>query len=121
MAEDEDRHFAIDYVSDSDPGAVGVNAVWVDTSATPALLKVRNPADDGWLSVAGTAGATGSAGATGPQGPGGWQGTWVIGTTYAASMIVKGSDNHLYISMAGGNVGHDPTTDAGAHWQALAS
>lgn len=51
----------------------------------------------------------------------GWQGTYASGTTYAKSAIVKASDNHLYISMAAGNVGHDPTTDGGVHWQALAA
>lgn len=35
---------------------------------------------------------------------------WVIGTTYAISDIVTGSDGQIYISSASGNVGNDPTT-----------
>lgn len=42
---------------------------------------------------------------------------WAIGTTYAAGLIVKGSDNILYLSMAGTNLAHDPTTDTGTWWQ----
>jgi hypothetical protein len=37
-------------------------------------------------------------------------------TTYAIGNLVLGSDNQTYKSLAGGNVGHDPTTDAGVHW-----
>jgi Bacterial Ig domain len=41
---------------------------------------------------------------------------WASGTTYAANAQVRGSDSNSYTSNAGGNVGHDPTTDAGVHW-----
>jgi hypothetical protein len=41
---------------------------------------------------------------------------WAAGTTYATGNKVGGSDGVIYSSIAGGNVGHDPTTDAGVHW-----
>ncbi len=42
---------------------------------------------------------------------------FVAGVTYAQGAIVSGSDSQLYVSIAGGNVGNDPTTDAGVHWK----
>jgi hypothetical protein len=42
---------------------------------------------------------------------------WAIGTTYGAGRIVTGTDNLLYLSMAAGNLAHDPTTDTGTYWQ----
>lgn len=42
--------------------------------------------------------------------------TWLIGTTYAIYALVLGSDNNVYFSVAGGNVGNDPVGDAGVHW-----
>jgi hypothetical protein len=51
----------------------------------------------------------------------GWQGVWAIGTTYAKSAIVAGSNGHVYLSIAAANVGYDPTSDAGDHWQPLAA
>lgn len=36
------------YVQDTDPGAVGAGILWVDTSASPPVFRVRNSADDGW-------------------------------------------------------------------------
>lgn len=46
------------FVSNTDPGAVGANKFWIDTSAGTGayVLKVRNAANDAWLSA--TAGAT---------------------------------------------------------------
>jgi hypothetical protein len=41
---------------------------------------------------------------------------WASGTTYAAGSMVNGSDGYIYTSVGSGNVGHDPTTDAGVHW-----
>ena len=41
---------------------------------------------------------------------------WAVGTTYAAGEAVAGSDGIKYTSVGSGNVGHDPTTDAGVHW-----
>jgi hypothetical protein len=41
---------------------------------------------------------------------------WAVGTTYAAGNKVGGSDGMIYSSVGSGNVGHDPTTDAGVHW-----
>lgn len=41
---------------------------------------------------------------------------WAVGTTYAANAQVFGSDYKVYKSLAGNNVGNDPTTDGGAHW-----
>jgi hypothetical protein len=39
-----------------------------------------------------------------------------IATTYAAGAKVGGSDGVIYQSIGSGNVGHDPTIDAGVHW-----
>jgi hypothetical protein len=38
-------------VSASDPGAVGAKFLWVDTSGSPAVLKVRNDTNDAWVDV----------------------------------------------------------------------
>jgi hypothetical protein len=40
------------------------------------------------------------------------------GTTYAAKEVVTEA-GALYESIAGGNVGHKPSSDAGAHWKLL--
>lgn len=37
--------------------------------------------------------------------------------TYSAADVVIGSDDALYASQAGSNVGNDPTTDTGANWR----
>lgn len=42
---------------------------------------------------------------------------WAGGTTYAKAAIVLGSDNNIYKALTGANVGIDPTTDDGTHWQ----
>lgn len=52
-----DIHEAFQYVSDSDPGAVGAGMYWLDTSGDPYVLRKRNPTDDGWIDV----GASGSS------------------------------------------------------------
>jgi hypothetical protein len=44
------------------------------------------------------------------------QALWLVGTTYPANAIVLASDNNLYSSVAGGNIGHNPVGDAGVHW-----
>lgn len=36
------------FVGTSDPGAVGVGKGWIDTTATPHTLKVRNASNTGW-------------------------------------------------------------------------
>lgn len=41
---------------------------------------------------------------------------WAVGTTYSSGQQVTGSDNYIYTSSTNGNVGNDPTTDAGVHW-----
>lgn len=41
---------------------------------------------------------------------------WAIGTTYAIGNSVTGSDGFKYTSLVNGNVGNDPTTDAGTNW-----
>lgn len=41
---------------------------------------------------------------------------WAVGTTYAAAARVGGSDGFIYTSVGSGNLGHDPTLDAGVHW-----
>lgn len=58
------------FVQSSDPGAVGPNLQWIDTSSGPPYtLKLRNAANTAWLVfAAGTTGTTGPAGSTGPAG-----------------------------------------------------
>lgn len=133
-------------VSATDPGADGAGRLWVDISSpsSPAL-KIRNATNSGWVAAAVAAvtlggtpsnSAPGDVAATGTASTAShsdhvhgreaaaaavWQGTWASGTTYGVSAIVVGSDNHVYISKAAGNIGHDPTSDAGVHWQALAA
>jgi len=41
---------------------------------------------------------------------------WSSGTTYTINNLVGGSDGIIYKSLANGNLGHDPTTDAGVRW-----
>lgn len=45
------------YVQSSDPGAIGAYKDWYDTTSDPAVHKVRNADNDGWLTV-GVAGAS---------------------------------------------------------------
>lgn len=42
---------------------------------------------------------------------------WAVGTTYGLNALVNGSDGVTYKSLAGGNVGNDPTLDGGVNWQ----
>jgi hypothetical protein len=39
------------YITSSDPGAVGADKLWIDTTTDPPVLKRRNSADDGWIDV----------------------------------------------------------------------
>lgn len=39
-----------------------------------------------------------------------------IATTYSIAQTVTASDDFIYSSVGNGNVGNDPTTDAGVHW-----
>ena len=41
---------------------------------------------------------------------------WLAGTTYAMGAVAKGSDNKIYQSTTGANVGHDPTTAGASYW-----
>lgn len=41
---------------------------------------------------------------------------WSATTTYAANAKVGGPDGIIYTSIAGGNLGHNPAFDGGAHW-----
>lgn len=41
---------------------------------------------------------------------------WVSTTSYNLGAVVTGSNGETYSSLGGGNTGHDPVTDAGAHW-----
>lgn len=41
---------------------------------------------------------------------------WAVGTTYAATNTVTGSDQFIYSSVGNGNVGNNPVTDGGVHW-----
>ena len=44
------------YSQDTDPGAVGAGAVWIDTSGAPALIYVRNSTNTGWIAAGGGGG-----------------------------------------------------------------
>lgn len=81
------------FVQSSDPGAVGANLIWIDTTTGPPYtLKLRNVANTAWLIfAAGAAGATGATGATGPTGAAGANG---ISTT---NMVVTGSQPYICI------------------------
>lgn len=39
-----------------------------------------------------------------------------VGATYSIGQTTTASDNFIYSSVGSGNIGHDPTTDAGVHW-----
>lgn len=41
---------------------------------------------------------------------------WASGTTYSAAQTVTGTDNFIYSSVSGGNIGNNPVTDGGVHW-----
>lgn len=43
---------------------------------------------------------------------------WNVSTSYSLDNTVGGSDGQIYTSLGGGNTGHDPVTDGGAHWEA---
>lgn len=42
---------------------------------------------------------------------------WAAGTSYAVGQSAMGTDLNIYTSKANGNVGNNPTTDGGVHWQ----
>lgn len=42
---------------------------------------------------------------------------WSATKTYGSGEYVKGSDRLFYVSLAGSNLNHDPTTDNGVHWR----
>lgn len=48
-------------------------------------------------------------------------GTWSSTITYAANDHTVGSDGTVYLSLAAGNLNHNPTTDGGVHWIAASS
>jgi hypothetical protein len=39
------------YVQSDDPGAVGAGILWIDTSESVWIAKIRNAADDGWETI----------------------------------------------------------------------
>lgn len=51
-------HDAFGYVQNSDPGAVGAGAYWLDVTAPPFPLWRRNNADTGWDAVGGSGSST---------------------------------------------------------------
>jgi len=62
------------YVQSSDPGAVGANIMWIDTSGGTGnwVTKVRNAADTGWeIAGAGSDGVSGYSGFSGFSGAAG--------------------------------------------------
>jgi hypothetical protein len=53
-------HEAFHYVQTSDPGAVGAGKYWLDTTASPYVLKRRNSGNSAWVTV-GASGGGGTA------------------------------------------------------------
>lgn len=51
-------HEAFHYVQTSDPGAVGAGKYWLDTTASPYVLKRRNAGNSAWVTI----GASGGVG-----------------------------------------------------------
>ena len=95
----------------------GGNTGNTPTSGAPWALLAQQ-GSMGTTGATGPAGTNGAPGATGPQGPPvRFQGTWLIGVTYAAgdAVFFNGSS---YISLSGGNTGNTPTS--GAPWALLA-
>ena len=68
----------IGYIQSNDPGAVGVNISWIDTSLGSGkwVIKIRNSTDTAWetVSTSNGGGSTGPQGPTGPTGPKGLTG-----------------------------------------------
>jgi hypothetical protein len=95
-------------------------------STVPGPTGPQGPiGNTGPAGTTGAQGPQGTQGVAGPTGPAGqsftYRGTWVAGTTYALDDVVTGSDGTSYISLAGGNAGHDPTTDAThTYWSVMA-
>lgn len=54
-------------------------------------------------------------------GPAASLGAWDNSTTYSLDAVVTGSDTMVYRSNSGVNLGNDPVTDAGAHWEPRAT
>lgn len=53
----DELHEPFHRVAASDPGAIGADTYWLDTSSEPYVLKRRNATDDGWI-VVGAEGAS---------------------------------------------------------------
>ena len=84
-------------------GSTGVTGATGPTGSTGAIGPTGSIGPNG---ATGATGVTGATGATGP--PVTFQGTWLIGVTYAAgdTVFFNGSG---YISLSGGNTGNTPT------------
>jgi hypothetical protein len=87
-----------------------------------AVLAAQGPAGPvGPAGPAGAAGAPGATGATGPTGPAGppasFQGTWLVGTSYAVGSVV-GFGGSSYVAVAA-NVGREPDLSP-TFWAVLA-
>jgi hypothetical protein len=88
-----------------------------NTGNTPPAAPWALLAQQGATGGVGPKGSTGSTGSTGPAGPPVvFQGTWLIGVTYATgdAVFFNGSS---YISLSGGNTGNTPPA---APWALLA-
>jgi hypothetical protein len=50
-----------------------------------------------------------------------WMGLWSSGTTYSANQLVRSSEGHLFMSLVGSNLNHQPPTDGSdsAYWGCL--
>ncbi len=106
-------HDAVSYL-----GSTWVSLVAGNVGNTPdqspswwALLAAQGPAGPiGPQGPSGVAGAPGAIGATGPAGPAGppasFQGTWLVGTSYAVGSVI-GFGGSSYVAIAA-NVGREP-------------
>lgn len=79
-------HVPFHYVQLTDPGAVGANLFWLDT--TTNAIKRRNVGNTAWDAIGtGATGPTGATGGLGPQGPNG----------IAGSVTVSGSPPYICV------------------------
>jgi hypothetical protein len=60
MTGDEAIHPAA-YVQDADPGSVGEDRMWIDTTGSTYVIKVRNVTNDGWTTIYDSGASGGSA------------------------------------------------------------
>jgi len=104
------------YVAATDPGAVGAQKLWIDTSLTQPTVKLRNAGNTAWTDL-----ATGPAGADGDPGVPGlvWRGPWSVLTDYeVGDAVYDNATTSSYICILDDTT-HDPPDLP--HWSLLAA